>query len=137
MLSRKEMLNKLIDYSNSIKDLITRSDVPDKEVFNAMCCSPYSGDEWAGFKVISKYDDTYSVQKFTYKGFIFKVTAVMNEERLVCWLEEREDESYLENVYLVPGAWIWGVSVDEKDVETILIPAIDKYLQEVGEDNIK
>lgn len=136
MPSRKEMLNKLIDYSNNIKDLITRSDVPDKEVFNAMCRSPYSEDDWADFKVTSRCG-AYGIQEFSYRGFVFNITAVMNEERFVCWLEQDASKGCLENTYLVPEAWIWGTTVDEQDVRTIFLPAIDKYLQEIGVDNIK
>ena len=136
MISRDEMLAKLEDYHDRIYNLIMASVIPDKKIFEEMCCSPYSEDEWPGFKVIVE-SASYGVQQFTYRDFTFKITGVIDEERFVCWIEERESSGYLENVYLVPGAWIWGRHVNEQDIERFFLPAIDKYLQEVGEDNIK
>ena len=136
MIKREDMFAKLIDYKNKIEDLIANPDVPDKEIFDVMCCSPYAGDEWPGFKATVE-SAAYGIQEFIYRGFVFKIIAVINEARFVCWIEQRENKEYLEHSYLVPDAWINGIRVELSDIEKIFLPAIDKYLQEIGVDNIK
>ncbi len=123
----------------------------DKPVLDAELCFKYKGFtcELSSCNILTT---TEQFKQFTLPRGLFT-------DRYVCWLWGHKDidgktlkeylkenpKETLENnywvceIYLVPNAWCWGADCDLREgaeVNKNILNAIDKFIQEVGEDNL-
>lgn len=123
----------------------------DKPVLNNGLCFEYKGFVCE----LSSCNYSITIEQIKYSSF----PKGLFTDRYVCWLwghkdvdgktlttyleenpnEPLEDNCWVPKVYLVPDAWNWGSEYDLQEgaeVNENILNAIDKFIQEIGEDNL-
>lgn len=154
-VTKKELFEEAQVRFQSWVDMYIDSSVSAQNMYENMSCSCYSGNPADDFPDDVK-DEQEPVLKenfaFDYKGYKFELsscTTLTNIEqvlgitkenfiqkfpngvftdRYVCWMWGRTDCV----AYLIPGAWLWGASIDLKvgsRVDKQILANIDKFLE--------
>lgn len=137
-------------------DLYIKKDIP---ILKEGFCFNYKGFkcELSSCNYLTKVEQL--INNDSHAGIWARFPNGIFTDRYVCWLwgkrdvngqtlkdylsehsdETERDNNWIRMCYLVPGAWSWGASRDLYEgaaVDKIILAAIDKFIQEVGEDNL-